>query len=312
MPIDSLRLERIEEASRVIDPRFRNTPQIFDDSLSRALGRQTLVKVETLNPLRSFKGRGSDFLLHDTAERRAVVCASAGNFGQGIAYAARGRGLPVHVFAAETANPLKIARMREMGARVVLGGADFDAAKQAAADYARGREDCVYVEDGRQPQIAEGAATIGVELAPLGLDAVVLPVGNGALISGVGRWLKEHAPNTTVIGVCAAGAPAMAHSWRSGMPVSTEQVATAADGLAVRAPVPEAVEWMCAVVDDVVLVDDGALYSALRLLRDTLGLIVEPSAAAGIAAIASLDVAAARVGTVLTGSNFPPDLTKSL
>ncbi|KIH99294.1 hypothetical protein LP52_07900 [Streptomonospora alba] len=312
MPIDSLRLERIEAASRVIDPVFRDTPQIFDDSLSRALGRQTLVKIETLNPVRSFKGRGSDFLLHDTAERRAVVCASAGNFGQGIAYAARGRGLPVHVFAAETANPLKIARMREMGARVEVGGADFDTAKQAAADYAHGRGDCVYVEDGRQPQIAEGAGTIGVEMAPMELDAVVLPVGNGALISGVGRWLKERSPHTKVIGVCAAGAPAMAHSWRSGMAVSTEHVETAADGLAVRVPVPEAVEWMGAVVDDVVLVDEGDLYVALRLLRDTLGLVVEPSAAAGIAAIASLDLAAARVGTVLTGSNFPPEFAKSL
>ncbi|MUL40017.1 pyridoxal-phosphate dependent enzyme [Streptomonospora sp. PA3] len=312
MPIDSLSLERIEAASREVDPVFCNTPQIFDDSLSRELGRETLLKVETLNPIRSFKGRGADYLLHATAERRALVCASAGNFGQALAYAGRGRGLPVHVFAAETANPLKIARMRELGARVVIGGADFDEAKQAAADYARGREDCVYVEDGRQPQIAEGAGTIGVEIAPLELDAVVLPVGNGALISGVGRWLKERSSRTRVIGVCPAGAPAMAHSWRSGMPVSTERVETAADGLAVRVPVPEAVEWMRAVVDDVVLVDDKELFAALRLLRDTVGLVVEPSAAAGVAAIASRDIPGARAGTVLTGSNFAPDLAASL
>jgi len=218
----------------------------------------------------------------------------------------------VHVFAAETANPRKIARMRELGARVVVGGADFDAAKQAAVGHASGREDCVYVEDGRQPQIAEGAGTIGVEIAPLELDAVVIPVGNGALISGIGRWLKEYSAGTRVIGVCPAGAPAMAHSWRSGMPVATEHVETAADGLAVRVPVPAAVEWMRAVVDEVVLVDDKEIYAALRLLRDTLGLIVEPSAAAGVAALASRDIAGARVGTVLTGSNFAADLIESL
>ncbi|QBI52806.1 threonine ammonia-lyase [Streptomonospora litoralis] len=312
MSIDTLRSARIETASRTVDPVFLNTPQIFDHSLSRSLAREVLLKVETLNPVRSFKGRGADFLLRDTDEKRALVCASAGNFGQAVAYAGRGRGLPVHVFAAETANPRKIARMRELGARVVVGGADFDAAKQAAAEYADGREDCVYVEDGYQPQIAEGAGTIGVEIAPLELDAVVLPVGNGALISGVGRWLKDYSPDTKVVGVCSAGAPAMAHSWRSGMPVSTERVDTAADGLAVRVPVPAAVEWMGAVVDDVVLVDDEELYTALRLLRDTLGLIVEPSAAAGVAAIAARDLPGARVGTVLTGSNFAPDLSGSL
>ncbi|GAB3451799.1 pyridoxal-phosphate dependent enzyme [Streptomonospora sediminis] len=312
MSIETLQLTRIETASRVIDPVFRDTPQIFDQSVSRSLGRETLLKIETLNPVRSFKGRGADFLLHDTAEKRAVVCASAGNFGLAVAHAARRRGLGVHVFAAETANPLKIARMRESGARVVVDGADFDTAKQAAADYARGRPDCVYIEDGHQPQIAEGAGTIGAEIAPLGLDAVVVPVGNGALISGIGRWLKARAEGTRVIGVCPAGAPAMMQSWRAGRPVATERADTAADGLAVRVPVAAAVEWMCGVVDDVVLVDDAEIRTALRLLRDTLGLIVEPSAAAGVAAIAARDIPGARVGTVLTGSNFAPDLAGSL
>ncbi|MBV2364769.1 threonine/serine dehydratase [Streptomonospora nanhaiensis] len=312
MSIDTLRLERIETASHLIDPIFRDTPQIFDDSFSRLLERETLLKIETLNPIRSFKGRGADFLLRDTGENRAIVCASAGNFGQAMAYAARHRGLPVHVFVPADANPQKIARMRELGARVVVGGADFDAAKDDAVAHAAGRQDCVFVEDGAVPHIAEGAGTIGVELAPLHLDTVVVPVGNGALISGIGRWLKEYSRRTRVIGVCAAGAPAMAHSWRTGRPVSTAEARTAADGLAVRVAVPEAVEWMRGVVDDMVLVDDDEIYAALRLLRDSLGLIVEPSAAVGIAAIANRDIPGTRVGTVLTGSNFAPDLTKSL
>ncbi|GAA3763686.1 threonine dehydratase [Spinactinospora alkalitolerans] len=312
MSIDTLRLDRIEAASRLIDPVFRNTPQITDDSLSRELGHETILKIETLNPLRSFKGRGADFLLRDTRETRSVVCASAGNFGRAMAYVARRRGLSVRVFAATTANPAKVARMRELGARVVLEGADFDAAKKAAFDYAGERENCVFVEDGREPQLAEGAGTIGVELAPLRPDAVLVPVGNGALVSGIGRWLKTYSPATRVIGVVAAGAPAMAHSWRSGTPVSTPDVHTSADGIAVRLPVPEAVEWMGEVVDDMVLVEEEEIFAALRLLRDLMGLIVEPAAAVGIAALARHEIPGARVATILTGNNFAPDLVKSL
>ncbi|WP_067963967.1 threonine ammonia-lyase [Nocardiopsis trehalosi] len=312
MPTETLRLDRIATAYRLIDRRFRDTPQISDDALSRRLERETFLKIETLNPVRSFKGRGADFLFRDTGENRAVVCASAGNFGQAMAYAARSRGLPVHVFAATTASGVKVARMRELGARVVVTGADFDAAKEAAADYAAGRGDCVFIEDGRQPQIAEGAGTIGVELAPLQLDTVVVPVGNGALAAGVGRWLKEHSRGTRIVGVCAAGAPAMAHSWRSGRAVATDGVSTAADGLAVRVPVPDAVAWMRDTVDDMVLVEEAEITAALRLLRDVVGLVVEPSAAVGIAALARRDLPGARVATILTGSNFPAGMPASL
>ncbi|GLU50363.1 threonine dehydratase [Nocardiopsis ansamitocini] len=276
------------------------------------MGRETILKLETLNPIRSFKGRGADFLLRDTEETRAIVCASAGNFGQGLAYVARERGLSVRVFAAKTASPTKIARMRELGARVVVEGADFDSAKEAARAYAEGREECVFVEDGREPRIAEGAGTIGLELAPLRLDAVLVPVGNGALISGIGRWLKSRSPQTRVIGVVPAGAPVMAHSWRSGAPLSTETVRTSADGIAVRVAVAEAVNWMGQVVDDMLVVDEKAILDALRLLRDCLGLIVEPSAAVGIAALADRSIPGGRVATVLTGNNFDPELVGSL
>ncbi|MFC7327618.1 threonine ammonia-lyase [Marinactinospora rubrisoli] len=307
-----LSLDRIEAAAHLVDPAFRDTPQFADESLSRRLGRETFLKIETLNPIRSFKGRGADFLLRQTGETRAIVCASAGNFGQAVAYTARQRGLTVRVFAAAGANRAKIARMRELGARVVVGGDDFDGAKQAALDYARGRADCVFVEDGHEPLLAEGAGTIGVELSSLRLDTLLVPVGNGALVSGVGAWLKADSPETRIVGVCAAGAPAMAHSWRSGRPVSTSAVRTIADGLAVRVPVPAAVAWMTEVVDDMVLVDDAQILAALRMLRDELGMIVEPAAAVGVAALAHHQIPGARVGTVLTGANFAPDLLAAL
>ncbi|MFD5750312.1 threonine/serine dehydratase [Streptomyces sp. NPDC127033] len=304
--------DSIDEAARLIDPAFLHTPQFPDPSLSRALGRDTVVKVETLNPLRSFKGRGADLFLRQAAVARHVVCASAGNFGQAMAYAGRSRGIPVTVFAAHDANPAKVARMRELGAEVRLSGADFDAAKDAARAYAGGRPESVFVEDGDEPLIAEGAGTIAVELAPLGLDAIVVPVGNGALISGIGCWTKARSPRTRIIGVCAEGAPAMATSWRTGVPEPTGPVDTIADGIAVRVPVPAAVAWMREVVDEVLLVREEDIRRALRLVRDTLGLILEPSGVVGIAAALRHDLGAASVATILTGGNFSPALLREL
>jgi threonine dehydratase len=307
-----LSLEHIEEAGRVIDPAFLHTPQFTDAELSRQVGAEIVVKVETLNPTRSFKGRGADYLMHALAPGRRIVCASAGNFGQAMAYAGRARGVPVRVFAATSANPAKVARMRQLGAEVILTGDDFDAAKDVARAHALERQDCLFVEDGQEPRIAEGAGTIGVELAPLEIDTLLVPVGNGALICGVGRWLKEHSPQTRIVGVCAAGAPAMADSWRAGRPVPAGAANTMADGIAVRVPVPAAVEWMRDCVDDVLLVEEAWIAAALRTIRDTLGLLVEPSGAVGIAAAAHHGLDGSRLATIITGANLSAGLLAEL
>lgn len=281
-----LSLAHIAEAARVIDSAFINSPQFFCESISDQLGVQLVCKIETANPIRSFKGRGTDFLLRQLdGEAERMVCASAGNFGQGLAYAARKRGLELTVFAAENANPLKIERMQRLGAQVIQAGRDFDAAKIAALDYAD-REGVRFIEDGREPAIAEGAGSIAVELMrwPKLFDAVLVPLGNGALIAGIGTWFKANSPETRVIGVCAAGAPAMERSWRAGSPQTTERADTIADGIAVRVPVPEALEDLRDIVDDILLVEDKVILKAMRLLFRELGLVVEPAGAIGIAA----------------------------
>jgi threonine dehydratase len=307
-----LSLEHIEQAASVIDPAFLHTPQFADPELSRRVGAQVVVKVETLNPIRSFKGRGADYLLHELVQDRRIVCASAGNFGQAMAYAGRARGVPVCVFAAANANHAKVTRMRQLGAEVILAGEDFDAAKDVARDYAGERQDCLFVEDGQEPRLAEGAGTIGVELSPLKIDTLLVPVGNGALICGVGRWLKAHSPQTRIVGVCAAGAPAMADSWRAGRPVPASSADTMADGIAVRVPVPEAVELMRGCVDDVLLVEESWIAAALRAVRDTLGLLVEPSGAVGIAAALHYAFDGSRLATIITGANLSADLLAEL
>jgi threonine dehydratase len=312
MNID-LSVNRIADAARTIDPVFSNTPQYGDRQLDAALDRHVIVKVETANPVRSFKGRGADVFMGHVDRGKTVVCSSTGNFGQAMAYAGQRRGISVEVFVPENVNPLKLARMQAFGARVTLEGADSAASEAAARDYVAGRDGCVYVEDGRETAIAEGAGTIGLELIQAGpFDAVVVPVGDGALITGVGCWFKHHAPDTRIIGVCASGAPCMALSWRAGKPVSTEGSDTIAEGIDVRVPVPESVARLVTLVDDMVLGDDSDLVEAMRLSARTLGILLEPSAAAGLAAIQVHDVPGDRVATVLTGSNLRPEQFRAL
>ena len=303
-----LKLENIELAARTIDSVFLNTPQFADDQLSAALGRRTIVKVETANPIRSFKGRGADFLLRTFDRKQTIVCASAGNFGQAVAYAGRARGIAVEVFVPIDANPLKIARMRSFGATVTSIGTDFDDSKQYARERAK-QANSVFVEDGHEPAICEGAGTIGVELLKVGtLDVVLVPLGDGALITGIGLWVKEHSPHTKIIGVCAENTPAMLASWRAGKAVITEITDTIADGIAVRVPVEESVKRMKTLVDDIVLISDAQMLDAMRLAASTLGLLLEPSGAAGLAAIRAHSIDGDQIATILTGSNIHPDL----
>jgi threonine dehydratase len=271
----------------------------------------TLLKVESVNPIRSFKGRGADYLLDRLGRPPSgLVCASAGNFGQGMAYAARKRGVKLTVFAAVSANAFKVERMRALGAEVVLEGQDFDEAKDGALRHAA-TSGSLYVEDGLLGPIAEGAGTIAVELTRLDqpVDACIVPLGNGSLINGMGTWFKRYSPATRVIAVCPAGSPAMEMSWRASRPVSTDTIDTIADGIAVRVPVMEALEIMRTAVDEVMLVTDGDIIEAMRWLHRDAGLVVEPAGAAGIAAVAKRrnEFAGKRVAVPLTGGNLTDD-----
>ena len=302
--------ETVARAAEIIDPVFLNTPQFELDALNEILNMRLVVKVETLNPIRSFKGRGTDYLvtkLGERAERPAVVCASAGNFGQGMAYACRKRGVTLTVFAAETANPFKLNRMERLGATVKLEGHDFDAAKEAAKTYAV-KQGATFVEDSRDPETAEGAGTLGLELTryPEPFDAVLVPLGNGALINGVGAWFKARHPDTKIVGVIAAGAPAMDLSWRSGKVRTTAKADTIADGIGVRIPVPEALTAMRRTVDDVLQVTDADILDAMRLAHETVGVVLEPAGAAGLAAatVYKNRFAGRLVATPLCGSNL--------
>jgi threonine dehydratase len=277
-----------------------------------------VVKVESVNPIGCFKGRGTWLALAqlvsdgEVGESRGVVLASAGNFGQGVAYAARAAGVPVAVFGSQRASTAKVEAMRRLGAEVLLVGDDFDAAREAAAAEAS-RRGWQLLVDGHDPWIAIGAGTLALELTDAvesgdlpPLEAVYVPVGNGALVAGVGTWLKAAAPGTRVIGVQAEQAPAMTLSWQQGRPIETDTADTVADGIATRVPVREALAHMTRTVDDMVLVSEDDILSALGELRARLPVTVEPSAAAAWAAARQAGRGNGAVAVILTGGNVPP------
>lgn len=298
-----LSAERIAAAVDVIAPALQHTPVV---QLSM-LGCDLVLKDETAGPLGCFKGRGADLFvsqLEDRMQGSSIVCASAGNFGLALADAGLRRGVRVTVFVSTHANAHKVARIRELGGEVIVAGHDFDAAKDAARASATSTGS-VFVEDGDAIAISEGAGTIAAELdAPL--DAIVVPVGNGALIAGIGTWMRAHHPSTRVIGVCAAGAPVMRTCWEHRRIVTGARAETIADGIAVRVPVPAAIDDVAHVIDDFVAVDDNALVDAMRALYARTGIAAEPSAVAGLAAIAATPArfAGMRVATIVTGKNL--------
>ncbi|MEA2608077.1 MAG: threonine dehydratase [Chloroflexota bacterium] len=312
---DPLSLESIRRARGRIDPAFLDTPQYVHEGLSARAGIPVIVKIETANPIRSFKGRGTWIALHALSEQgrvgpdRAVVVASAGNFGQGVAYAARALHVEAVVFASRNANRAKIARMRALGATVIEAGEDFDDARAGSETYAVA-EDAELLVDGHDPWIATGAATMGLEIA----DAVragvlpppvvaLVPVGNGSLINGVASGLHGTVSGCRIVGVQAAGASAMTLSWRAGRAIDTPSVATYADGIASRVSIPAAVALMAGRVNDMVLVSDEALRAAQAVLTEELGITVEGAAAAAWAGLEAIQRPDGAALLIITGSN---------
>ncbi|MET1073273.1 MAG: pyridoxal-phosphate dependent enzyme [Umezawaea sp.] len=301
-----LDLDRIRAARRVVDPVFLDTPLYRCDSLSRRLGCAVSVKVETANPVRSFKGRGTELVTSQLVGRE-VVCASAGNLGQALAWSGGRRGLDVTVVASRWAPAVKLERIRALGATLELVDGDIETARERASTIARQRG-VRLLEDSLDLETCEGAATIGLEL-PSAVDAVLIALGGGAMATGVGYVVKSLLPDVEVLCVQPAGAPAMTLSWRGRRVVTTESTDTIADGVAGRYPIPEVLDDLLAVADDAVLVQEASIIAGMRLLLEHTGLVVEPSAALGVAAVLEdrERFAGRRVVTVVCGGNVDLD-----
>lgn len=309
---------RIRAARRLIDPVFLDTPLYRCEALEPVLGCGVSIKLETANPVRSFKARGTEVIASLLADEgsRAVVCASAGNLGQALAWSGRGRGLDVTVVASRFATRAKLDRIRALGAGLELVDGDHESARERAAAIAR-HEGIRLVEDSLDIETCEGAATIGLELVePVergdtspSFDTVLIALGGGALATGVGHVVKALAPEVEVICVQPLGAPALTRSWHRKRVVTTDSTDTIADGVAGRYPIPAVLDDLLLVADDAVLVQEASIMAGMRMLLDHAGLVVEPSAALGIAAIIEdRDRFAGRhVVTIVCGSNVDVD-----
>ena len=311
MPATRLDLRRIRAAVQAIDPVFRDSPLYRCEALERDLGCQVSIKLETANPVRSFKARGTEVVASALADagREQAVCASAGNLGQALAWSGRARDLSVTVVAARSAPAVKLDRIRALGARLELVDGDIEVARARASDLAR-RDGVRLVEDSLDLETCEGAATIGLELVESGVrcDAVLIALGGGALATGVGHVLKSLQPDVELICVQPSGAPAMTRSWHERRVVTTDTCTTIADGVAGRFPIPEVLDDLLLVADDAVLVREESIVTGMRLLLDRAGLVVEPSAALGVAAVLENRerFADREIATVICGGNVDP------
>jgi threonine dehydratase len=279
-------------------------------------GRDLYLKLEQELPTGSFKVRGAVHSLSASLARREVrevVAASTGNHGAAVAYAGRLLGVPATIFLPTSPNPVKAARIRELGATLVEIGIDLSAAIDAARVYAASRSGTFFLDDAEDPDIPEGTAEIGREIIEQlpSAGAIYVPMGDTALIRGVASAAKALRPSIRIVGVAAASAPAYYLSWQSGTPVETETANTIADGLAVSRPLQTNVTAIRRLVDEVVLVSEDEMLEAIAKLHSGEQVTAEPAGAAATAAwLKHRDSVPASVALV-TGGNIAPDVMET-
>jgi len=285
------------------------TPLVRAASLSTA-GRDAYLKNETVLPTGSFKVRGALHALRACLARQPigeVIAASTGNHGAAVAWAARSAGVGATIFVPEHANPLKVARIRELGAQLVETGADLSAATDAAYAYAD-RTGAFFLHDAADPDVPAGTAQIGEEIVAQqpAVTRIYVPMGDTALIRGVASAAKRAKPSVTVVGVAAANAPAYLLSWQQGRVVETETALTIADGLAVSRPLMQNVTAIRALVDEVLAVTEAEMLAAIGHLRREEAITAEPAGAAAVAAYLKDGSASAVNVLLVTGANIAP------
>jgi threonine dehydratase len=262
-------------------------------SLSQIAGREVLLKNEQLQRTGSFKIRGARNFVGrlvgapgGQGQVREVVAASAGNHGQGVALAAQLSGLAATIFMPANAALPKVEATRSYGASVVLDGAVVEDAMAAARDHAD-RTGAVLVPPFDDPHVVAGQGTIGLELTEQADQATVVavPVGGGGLLAGVATALAHTRPQVKVVGVEATGAASMRASLDAGRCVTLDNVATMADGIAVRSVSDLTLAHAQAYVDDVVTVSEEEISQAVLLLAERAKVVVEPAGAVGFAAM---------------------------
>jgi len=278
---------------------------------SLAPGRKLFLKREDVHELGAFKWRGALPTLEEYRDggAKTVVTASTGNHGAATAWAAERLGLRAIVYVPASASREKLAIIERFGADVRATGSDLDQAKLAGTEYAA-ENHLPFFEDGAEQSQYEGYGAIGAEILEQLEEppaAVVVPVGNGALLGGIGIELCRRCPQGLRIGVAAKEAPVMAESWEAGGPVESDRSATFADGMAVRVAIPFAVSVLGEVASRMLLVSERAIARAVGAF-DRAGIRVEGSPAAALASLGQIEELDGPVVLVVTGRNIDDQL----
>lgn len=307
-------LEMIREAQRAISGHVRPTPLYHSYNLSTQTGLPVYLKAENLQRAGSFKVRGAFYKISSLSpeeQARGVIAASAGNHAQGVAMAAQALGIASTICMPEGAPITKVTATESYGARVVLHGQSYDDAYQQALELQR-EHGYTFIHGFDDAHTIAGQGTIGLEIISDLPDVatVFIPVGGGGLVAGTALALKSLKPQVRVIGVQAAGAPALYLSQRKGELIATESVRTIADGIAIKRPGALNWELIQQYVDEIVLVDEEEIAESILVLLERAKLTVEGAGAVGLAALLGGKAAHVEgpVCVVLSGGNIDANI----
>lgn len=303
-------LEKIRQAQQRIKDVVVNTPFSYAPFLSEQSGVNVYLKKENLQTTGAFKLRGAFnkiASLSDAERAKGVVAASAGNHAQGVAYSAQHFGIRAVIVMPDSTPLTKINGVRHFGAEVILEGSNYDEAYAFATNYGEDNG-LVFVHPFQDEEVIAGQGTIALEIleSATDLDAIIVPVGGGGLISGIAAAIKGINPKIEVIGVSAAGAPALKNSFDAKTAIDSLSVRTIADGIAVRDCSPITLDYMLESVDTFISVDDNEIASGILFLLEKQKLVVEGAGAVGVAALLHKKLphlAGKNVAVVLSGGN---------
>jgi len=301
-------LSVIREAQQFLATHFAATRLVAAPGISQP-GAEAYLKLELELPTGSFKPRGALWGLAAKLRKRKieeVTASSTGNHGAAVAFAAKLLGLRATIFLPANPNPVKRKKIADLGASIVeAGGMDLADACLQAMEYSS-RPGVYFLNDAKDADLPAGPATIGLEILEQLPEtrAIYVPMGDTALIRGVGAAVRQMNPNVKIIGVQAELAPSYFLSWKEGRVIPTDTCDTCADGLATRTPEAENVRAIRELVDDVILTSEDEMIGAIRRLHELHGIVAEPAGAAATAAFLKHSGAAGPAVLLVTGGNI--------
>ncbi|MBR5834760.1 MAG: threonine ammonia-lyase [Bacteroidales bacterium] len=305
--------EAIDRAATVLSEILEPTPFMKNNNLSDIFDAEVYLKREDLQIVRSYKIRGAYNMIRSLSPEsleNGIVCASAGNHAQGVAFSCSKLKIMGSIFMPVTTPKQKIEQVRMFGKEfieIVLTGDTFDAANSAAISYAQANGK-TFIPPFDDPKVMEGQGTIGKEILSQSqdkLDYIFVPIGGGGLASGLGSYIKAMSPETKIIGVEPAGAPCMKTAIDNGSPLELDEIDKFVDGAAVKKAGSLTYEVCKEVLDDIVIVPEGAVCTMIIQMYNKSAIVVEPAGALSTAALRFYadKIKGKKVACIVSGSN---------